>query len=138
MSDPIVAAQKLTSALGELSDRLQVVAARQDEQGQYGRRNRHLIRWLVVSLALDVILTAAISVVAVKTNEANAKANETHNQQVATCLLSNEARAKNRQLWDYILKIPPTQPQTEQQKVRVAEFRDFMNGTFAPRDCSKI
>jgi hypothetical protein len=138
MSDPIETAQKLTSSLDALSERLQEVSARQDEQIQYGRRNRHLIWGLVVSLVLGLALTIAVVGVGIKANQANTKANETHSQQIATCRSGNEARAVNVQLWDYIFSVKPVTPRTTAQEEQIVEFKMYVHRAFAPRDCSKI
>lgn len=138
MSDPIEAAQKLTSALDGMSERLEAVSARLDEQGQYGRRNRRLIRWLVLSLALDALLTGAFAFGAVKVNEANTRTVQVHNQQVATCQSGNEARQLNVKLWDYVLSAAASRPLTAERKKQIDDFKAFVHTTFAPRDCSKI
>src|SRR4051812_24679488 len=119
MSDPITTAQQLTASLDAMSTQLEAVSAAQDEQIKYGRRNRHLIRGLVVSLLISVLLTVALVFVAVKTNEANSKATETHNQQVATCVSTNEARRLNTQLWAYIFALKPSTPRTAAQQQQV-------------------
>jgi hypothetical protein len=138
MSDPIAAAQALTASLDTMAEQLKALAARQDEQIRYGRRNRHLIWGLVVSLVLDLALTIAVVGVGVATNQANSKANEAHSQQIATCRSGNEARAVNIQLWDYIFSVKPVTPRTAAQEGQIAEFKKYVHRAFAPRDCSKI
>lgn len=137
MSDPIAAANQLTSALDAMSGRLEAVSAAQDEQILYGRRNRHLIWGLVVSLLLDAVLTVAIVSVTVKTNEASNRATETHNRLVATCISSNEARRLNTQLWEYIFTLKPSTPRTVAQQKQIVDLQDYVHRAFAPRDCAK-
>jgi hypothetical protein len=137
MSDPITAAQQLTSALDAMSGRLEAVSARQDEQILYGRRNRSLIRWLVASLILDVILTAGFVFGAIKINEANDRTDQIHNQQVATCVSSNDARLLTTQLWEYIFTLKPSTPRTDAQQKQIADLQNYVHRAFAPRDCAK-
>lgn len=59
-------------------------------------------------------------------------------QQVATCESSNESRALNVRLWDYVLSFPPSRPRTQAQEKQLELFKAFMRKTFAPRDCTKI
>lgn len=129
--DPLATAQALTTSLNTMTARLEAV-------NRYGRRNRHMIYGLVASLLLDAILTVVIAIVAVEANRANDRAAQVHNQQVATCLSTNEGRKLNVQLWDYVLSIPPSQPRSDAQTKRIADFKVFLHKTFAPRDCSKI
>lgn len=100
-------------------------------------------RWAVLMvLASVLILVASVTGNIVYTrsveSEADQKARRAHQQQVATCLSSNEARAKNIQLWEFVFKLTATPEQTPEQKARVAKFRAYLYDTFAPRDCSKI
>lgn len=93
------------------------------------------IRWLAVSLALDVLLTIGFGYTTFQAQRAADQAETNKTAIVRSCETSNEARKNNRVLWDYILSIPPSEPLTKEQKVRVAEFKTFVNKTFAPRNC---
>lgn len=110
-----------------------------------GQRNRRLIWGLAVSLILDVLLSVAVAVVAVKSTdaadratEATSLANRNRQTQVATCLASNDTRAANIQLWNYVLDLAakgnpnPTPQQTE----RIKQFKTYLAEVFAPRDCN--
>lgn len=136
--DLVAVAQALASSMDGLAEQVGTLNAQVEAQESYGRRNRRMIWWLVVSLLFDVVLTAVIATVAVQANRASDQAAQVKSQQVSTCLASNEARANNKKLWDYVLAATPTKPRTEEQNEQVRDFRAFVDKTFAPRDCSKI
>lgn len=136
--DPLATAQALTGALETLSDRLEAVTETQAEQVAYGRRNRRLIWLTIVSLVFSVLLTVGLTVTAVRLNDTNDKADRNRERQISTCVSTNEARANNKRLWDYLLKLPPTTPRTDAQVEQLAAFKAFVDQTFAPRDCTKI
>lgn len=96
---------------------------------------RRQIRWLALSLALDVMLTIGFGYTTLQAHYAAAKAETNQSALLRNCETSNEARRNNAVLWDFILKQPPQQPLSEkQQKVR-SDFIDLKEKTFAPRDC---
>jgi hypothetical protein len=136
--DLVAVAQALTASMDGLAQQVGVLNAQVDAQESYGRRNRRMIWGLVVSLLLDAILTVVIVTVKVQANRASDQTAQVRTQQITTCVSTNEARALNVQLWEYVLTIPPSQQLTEEQKKRISDFRVFLRRTFAPRDCSKI
>lgn len=101
-------------------------------------RDRKMIYTLAASLALDLLLTVAIFLVAVRADNASNRADQVHAQQVATCQNSNEARRVQVQLWDYILSLPAPRPRTDEQERQLLQFRAYVHRVFAPRDCSRI
>lgn len=136
--DLVAVAQALTTSMDGLAEQVGTLNTQVEAQESYGRRNRRMIWWLVVSLLLDVVLTAVIVTVAVQANQASDQAAEVHAQQVATCLAGNEARVNNEKLWGYVLAVPPSKPRTAEQLKQIDDFKAFVQRTFAPRDCSKI
>lgn len=127
----LASAQDLTSALTDLSERLGDTLA-------YGHRNRRMIWGLIISLALDLVLTAGLTISLIQSDRASNEARSVHRQQVVICESGNEGRALNVKLWTYVLSIPPPQSRTHEQEKRVAEFKVFLTKTFAPRDCGKV
>lgn len=95
------------------------------------------VRWLAISLILDVLLTIGFGYTTIRANNAASKAESSTHAIIRNCETSNEARANNKKLWDYIINLPPTQPPTSEQQKRIADFKKFIDMTFAPRDCSK-
>jgi len=101
------------------------------------KSRKRQIRWLAVSLMLDVLLTIGFGFNAIRANNAANKAETIESAIVARCEATNEARAKNEKLWDYLVEQSEKQPRTpEQQKFR-DEFITLKNETFAPSDCNK-
>lgn len=105
------------------------------------KRRRHQLLALTVSLILDFLLTIGLFAVSVKTQQVAGQADSNHQAIVRSCEASNEARANNKALWDYILELPPNPTQgplsADQQKQR-EDFKIFVAKTFAARDCSAI
>jgi hypothetical protein len=99
------------------------------------RRNLLLIRILGVSLAIDVLLTVGFGWVAWRADLTARQAASLQAQAHATCLSGNEARAGQRQLWHYILDLPPTAPRTPAQQEQAVAFGAYIDDIFAPRRC---
>lgn len=119
-----------------LTKAVEDLAGEASELRGYGQRNRHMIWGLWVSLVVDVVLTAALTVVGVQAWQANDQADQNRQNQISICQTSNTARAQNAQLWEYVLNAVP--PRNDLERQRREEFRAFMRKVFAPRDCSKL
>lgn len=100
------------------------------------KSRRRQIRWLAVSLALDVLLTIGFGYTTLRANNAASKAETIENAIVARCESTNDARAKNEKLWDHILDLTKDTPRTPQQEVDRKEFIQVKEETFAPSDCT--
>lgn len=103
-----------------------------------GAQNRRLIRWVITSIVFEVVLTFAIGFVFVQTQFARANTISNKNALIASCNSGNEFRKSNLVLWQYILDIPPETPRTQQQTDKTAKFQEFLDKTFALRDCTRI
>lgn len=130
-AESIAVAQAMTASMNGLSNRIGELTA-------YGRRNRRLISWTIAGVLLDVVLTVGLVLSYSKANHADDRATRNHDQLVSTCAASNESRADVRELWGKLFKLSPSAPQTEEQKKRLADFRAYIDKTYAPRDCSHI
>lgn len=136
MTDPdreatLAAAARLEQAMGNLTDQIHALRT-------YSQRSRRLIWGLVVSLLLDVLLSVAVAVIAVQANEATSTANQNRQTQIATCEAGNQSRALQLQLWTYVLDLSAQSPRDYPGKdQQLAQFRDYIARTFAPRDCSR-
>jgi hypothetical protein len=145
-SEPVVtSARGLTDALNRLAGRLEVVKEDSEDRDQqlakrdaqlatYGRRSRHLIWITIVSLVLDLVLTAALTVVAIQAHDTSSAVAQSDRN---LCLSGNVARAQQISLWNYILSISHS-PTTPAQREQVAKFQAHLDQLFAPRDCSHI
>jgi hypothetical protein len=141
----VTSARDLTGALNRLAGRLEEVKADSEDRDEqlaerdaqlntYGRRSRHLIWITIVSLALDILLTAALTVVAIQAHDTSAAVAQSSRN---LCLSGNAARAQQVSLWDYILSLSqPSATPAEQQ--RVVAFRAHLQQLFAPRDCAHV
>jgi hypothetical protein len=103
----------------------------------FGQRNRHFIWGLAVSLALDVVLSIAVAILAVSASNATSLANQNKQAQLVTCKAGNETRAANIQLWAYVLDLAnATNPTpTPQQVEGIRQFKIYLAQVYAPRDC---
>lgn len=97
------------------------------------RKNQ--VRWLAVSLLLDVLLTIAFGWVTIQTHNLAVEAESNKTALIRNCETANEARKNQRALWGFILSVPPQEPRTPEQQKRVDSFSQFVDTTFAPRDC---
>lgn len=101
------------------------------------RRKRQLTV-LTISIILDLALTIGLGFVSIRTHNLAATAENNKQAILRNCQTSNEARANNKQLWDYLLNLPtPNAPTLQQQQVRI-QFGAYVDKTFAPRNCSKM
>jgi hypothetical protein len=113
--EPVVtSARDLTDALNRLTSRLEEVRADSEDRdkqlaerdaqlSRYGQRSRHLIWITIVSLALDLLLTAALTIVAVQANRASGAASAVAQSSRNLCLSGNVSRAQQVSLWNYAL-----------------------------------
>lgn len=119
----------------------QVAASPLPTIGEIGRdfqRLRTAVRNTRI-LGVVVVLLVAFSIyLGVTANAAAAKAARAQNGLQVTCISGNQARATERNLWNYLFSIPATSPETPAQQAQVAQFKTFLNLTLAPRDCTKI
>ena len=155
-SEPVItSARDLTEALNRLALRLEEVKADSEDRDKqlakrdaqlatYGRRNRHLIWITIVSLALDILLTAALTVVAIQAHDASGAAASARTAASAVaqsdrglCLSGNAARAQQVSLWNYILSLSQP-PATQAERERVVKFKAHLQQLFAPRDCAHV
>jgi hypothetical protein len=128
--EAIAAADKLGARLGELTESLQVAKV-------YGKRNRRLIWMLLVSLCLDVALTAGLAVGLFQVRAANTAARVARQTNINLCKSSNVARAQQIGLWTYVLDLSG-KPRTPQEQVTVRKFTHHLHVIFQPRNCQDI
>jgi hypothetical protein len=134
--DPVARAASLEQAMNALGAKIGALV-------QYGRRNRHLIILLAISIVFDLILSVALGVVAVGAHNASDRATVATSGVKANCQTGNTVRAEEVQLWDYIIGVSNSQPPPpgrtpEQQKQIVDQFLDHLHTIFAPRDCNHL
>jgi hypothetical protein len=139
-TDPIRAAQDLTTALQGLAQRLEDVKgdseARDEQQVKYGHRSRLLI-------FIDIALTVVLGLVGWQAHDASNSAAQNRQSTLISCQQTNVARAENQQLWNYVLTLFSPRPgETAAEKAAgekvLAALRAHVDTTFAARDCRKL
>lgn len=132
-ADVLAAANRLDESMVGLKDEIHYLR-------KYGRRNRHLIWGLGVSLLFDLALSVLLFFVFVVAGNARDTADRNRQTQIATCESSNQARQVSSNLWLYILDTAAKNPenQTEARRKQIADFRAYMLNSYAARDCSQI
>jgi hypothetical protein len=129
-------AQGLTVALDNM-------AAEVKRLRTYGRRNR---RFIIFDIAATVALTVAMFIAvgaSQSAHDASVAAAQNRNSALISCQATNVAREQNAQLWAYILTLFTPRPgETAAQKTQgekvLAELRDKVDTTFAPRNCTAL
>ena len=121
--DPITAAGDLTEALNGMARRLEQVRS-------YGRKTRVLTVSTIVSVTLDVLLTAGLGIV-IHEQHATSASN------LALCQSSNRSRAQQIELWEFVLHLGGP-PKTQKQADIDARFVAHLRKIFAPRDCAHL
>lgn len=135
--EALAAAARLEESMGDLTGEIGALR-------NYGHRNRSLIRWLAVSLCLDVILSVALGIVALQANSASNRATEATSQAVQnkanariTCEVANASRAAQISLWIYVLDASDQNPElTASQRAQLKGLRTYVGQVFAQRDCN--
>jgi hypothetical protein len=132
-----MADQDALDAARRLADSLDGVRRELREVKEQGRRNRHLIWGLAVSLLLDVTLTVVVALVAVQAHSASSTASQAYASNQALCTATNTARVQQVELWTYLLNLTKG-PETPAEKKVIGEFTAYLHKVFAPRDCARL
>lgn len=104
--------------------------------------NQHktLLRWLIFTTVLSLSLSVAVMWLAFKAGDTAATANSAATQARIVCSAANDLRASERQLWNFILTLPPPPNETPADKARrlqqTESFRAYVKKHFAPRHCA--
>ena len=133
-ADALATAKGLTGALEAMTGEL-------GRLRKYGVRNRRMIWGLIVSIALDLILTAFVAVTAIQAHDANTAANSAKVAEATLCRAGNVARAQQVTLWTHLLSTPPvpgSPKRTPAQQAEIDAFGKYVRTVFAPRDCAAI
>lgn len=131
-------AEELSVAVGKLNEDM---ADQVTTLSVVVKRDRKLTKWLAVSVVLDVILSAALGVIAFQAQTALSTAQENRDNAKLTCEVANQTRQAQVQLWEYVLTLSDTNAQnlTAEQKMRrtaqIVAFRAYLAQVFAVRNC---
>lgn len=140
MSEPLYNPADVVAAANRLDASMTELKAEIRDLHVYGRRNRHLIWGLAASLVFDLLLSVALFLTFILAGNAQDAAERNRQTQVASCESSNAARQVSANLWTYVLDTAAKEPenQTDARRKQIADFREYMATSYAPRDCSKI
>lgn len=103
-----------------------------------GKRLRRLINLIYVVIILEVALSIVGVIIYTGSQVNRANIATLHASLVSSCKANNDFRSDNLKLWQYLLAIPPEQPQTPAQQKITTDFNSFVSKTFAPRNCDTI
>lgn len=126
MIDPVARSDEFDKRLGD-SHIVQALV-------NTGKTNRRIIRWLAVSVALDIGLSVAMIFIAIGAQHTAETATSAQTQTRLQCEAGNEARSAQLQLWTYVLTLS-SQHETKRQKKQAVQFRHYIQRVFAQRDC---
>jgi hypothetical protein len=111
------------------------------------RGSVHRSWWYIgVDVALTIVL-AVVTVIAIHASSdasgARAAASAEHSSLIAACLLGNQTRAQEIDLWDHLAAISKPGPgETKRQIAKgqreVGMLLAYIKATFAPRPCAKL
>ena len=125
-------AQELAVAVSELNTNM---AATVTGLAGVVKKDRRRVRWLALSVALDVLLSVRFGYIALQTRQAQQAVDQNASNAVVTCEVGNQARANQVQLWSYILTLSGNTPA---QQAQVEKVKVYLLQVFAPRDCSDL
>lgn len=98
-------------------------------------QRRRQIRLLTLSIIVELIIVVGLVMLSIRTMDLAALGHSNKAALMQNCETANDSRKSQRKLWGYILAVPPSQPRSPEQELRVQEFKEFVDNTFAPRDC---
>jgi len=90
---------------------------------------------LAVTVAFDVLLTFGFGYITVRTHQLANQSETTKAALIRNCETANDSRKNQRELWAYVISLTLSEPRTQEQTNRVDSFQDFVDKTFAARDC---
>lgn len=98
-------------------------------------RSSRMVRILSVSVVIELALLALAFFGYNEVSDATDRADRALR---AGCEAGNDTRAGERDLWAFLLALPSPTPRTAQQEQQVEDLRQFVQVTFAERDCSHL
>lgn len=96
------------------------------KQGRY-------LKWVAVSVALDVALSIGLAVAFVNIAENSNAAAVAKTAAHSSCLATNDSRASAKAIWDHVLGL--VVPQSAASAATIADVKSLVALTYAPREC---
>jgi len=120
----------------EVIARAEAVEQRLEDNPTFKNLNSGFARLKIVSTIL-IFVVVVLAVVVAGLTYTYGKLDRTQETQQDRCELNNRNKAGERELWAFILGIPPTTPQTPTQDANRAKLAEIINRVYAESDCSK-
>lgn len=102
------------------------------------KKRRRQVRWLTFSIILDLLLTIGLAYNSAQTRNIASQAESNKAALIARCESTNEARAKNEKLWDYLIEQSKGVPRSEKEQKFFDQFITLKDETFAPANCNDL
>src|ERR1039458_301968 len=137
--DPFTAVSNLTTSFNGMTEQMKRLTRTQ-------KSSRHIIVGLVISVALDIILSISLALVVYvgHTNTVD-QDNAIRASNITACSLANTNRTEDLQVFSDLIKLPAiSAPQFQTKTARATQAAGYrnLNGelkvAFAPRDCIKL
>ena len=81
-----------------------------------GETHQRIIRILATVVALQLVLFVIVAVIAWEAKSGSDAAQTASTQARINCLAGNQSRSVQRDLWNYVLALPPSTEETPSQK----------------------
>lgn len=133
---------QVTADIGTLQERADSNLGLINSNATLIGRVRRNGRWIVGAGALLSLIVGGMAVLFVRAEHNSDEARKASSQAsvaqeafVATCYAGNESRALQRELWGYLFDTVEQKDSPAARK-KISEFRQYVNKTFAPRNCN--
>jgi hypothetical protein len=146
--EPVAAATNLADSLNNLAGQLAAAKTSSAEQfsavEKFGRKNRHFIWGLILSIVLDVTLSILafflVNSLHNTQNQVVQQQSAARTTQYSQCVTNNDARAQDKTLWDVFFAdlVPPGSKPTPKIAAELARLNKIVNDKDAPRDCKTL
>jgi hypothetical protein len=137
--DPFADVERLATSFTAMTEQMKRLT-----RGQ--KANRHIIRALIVSVALDIILSISLAlVVYIGHNNSVDQDNQIRAANITACNLANTNRTEDLQVFSDLIKLPAiSAPQFQTGAAKATQAAGYLKlntelkQAFAPRDCVKL
>ena len=137
--DPFAAVSNLTTAFTAMTEQMKRLTRSQ-------KTSRHIIRALIVSVALDIILSISLALtVFIGHSNSVVQNNQIHANNINACNLANNNRTEDLQVFSDLIKLPAiSAPQFQTKAARATQAANYLKldkelkVAFALRDCPKL
>ncbi len=103
-------------------------------------RSKRTLRWVLTGLALDLILSVSMVILAIDQAHVSAAI---HQSQLNACGIGNDFRGGQIRLWDHVLAVSKaasheTAAERKARLAKLAAFRAYVRHQFRPVDCASL